>query len=1006
MDARSQISDQQPQIFVGRGRELRQLELAFEAATRHQGALIMLVGEPGIGKTAVCEQLARSVRGRGGIALVGHCYEEGSFRVPYQPFVETLDAYLQECPPDELKTDLGSEAADLARIIPSLAERLDVTPRPPGDHEEDRWRLLHAVTRLLHGAATRHPLLLILEDLHDADRGTLDLLVYLARYLQGASIELVGTYRDVEVDRAHPLSAALSQLHRASNFTRIHLRGLPTNEVLRLLRETSHYTIPQPFAEFVHRQTDGNPLYVHQVLRFVVEEGLVEPRNGALRRVGEERLAGRIPEGLRDVVGKRVSMLTEQTKRTLSVASVIGREFDVDVLGKVVGYREEKLEGALEEASAAAIIEEHSVLGTTITYRFSHAFIRQTLYEEIVAPRRIRLHQQVAHAMEEVHRKQLHEHAAELAEHFAWSSDIAGLAKAVQYAETAAHQANDVFAYGEAARQLERALQVQESVDPTDVGKRCDLLLRLGEALGPLGDHERVIGQIAPEAVALAESIEDHRRAFRACHLAVQYLEVQDGPMSSMRPDYVEWAHRAVRHAQAGSVEQVYAELAQAHAAAGQGQDEAAWALKTRAFELARQQDDRDALFFAASQLLLPGTTQHFSEQLQLAQKCTRWPRARVSARSLALLLFYAGGLELSRGDRPRAEELWTEVEALAERTHVVSARLYAQHCAAILSIIDGHFDVAFAQLEQFVHFAEESGACIRGRMFMLMVSLWPSLMTGRAEEWLAALHDYTRLPGASAAEALFAPMAALCHAHLGRLDTARALVGWQLDEKGARSDPEYRQLIVLLSLLETAILLRHAPSAAALARDLESIAALAAGDRAYTSVARLLGAAAASAGDRAKARAYYDQALASCSRINFRPEQALVHLHLAELLIDDAHSEALAHLNAAVHELQEMHMQPALERAQHLLNVQNARPSRLGQHRGSGDDITNRERHVLALMAAGRSNREIAGQLVISQATVEVHIKHILNKLGLRSRTQAAMWFADQRSKSERHDC
>ena len=264
------------------------------------------------------------------------------------------------------------------------------------------------------------------------------------------------------------------------------------------------------------------------------------------------------------------------------------------------------------------------------------------------------------------------------------------------------------------------------------------------------------------------------------------------------------------------------------------------WALKARAFEIARQQDNRDALFFAASQVLLPGTGRHFREQLDLAQECTRWPREGVSARNLALLLFYAGGLELAGGDRRRAEELWTQVELLAEQTQVVSARLYAQHRDVILSIIDGHFDVAFAQIEQYLAFADESGARIRGRLFMLLLSLCPSLVTGRAEEWLAALHDYTRLPGASTAEALFAPMAALCHAHLGRLDTARALVGRQLDEEGARSGPEYRHLMVLLSLLETAILIRHEPGAAALARDLEFIADLSAGDRVYTSVARV----------------------------------------------------------------------------------------------------------------------------------------------------------------------
>ena len=151
----------------------------------------------------------------------------------------------------------------------------------------------------------------------------------------------------------------------------------------------------------------------------------MERRDGALRRVGDESLAGRIPEGLRDAVGKRLSRLSESTNRVLSVASVIGREFQLDVLRQVLASPEEELEAALEEASAAGIIEERSVVGTPITYRFSHAFFRQTLYDEIVAPRRIRLHQQVARALEEVHARRLDEHAAELAEHFSFSSDHA-----------------------------------------------------------------------------------------------------------------------------------------------------------------------------------------------------------------------------------------------------------------------------------------------------------------------------------------------------------------------------------------------------------------------------------------------------------------------------------------------------------------------------------------------------------------------------------------------------
>jgi predicted ATPase len=403
-------------------------------------------------------------------------------------------------------------------MVPMLRERLAVTPHPPGDPEEDRWGLLEAAMDLLRAVASKQPLLVVLEDLHDADRGTLDLLLHVARNLRGTRVLVVGTYRDVEVDRAHPLSAALTELHRASNVARLQLHGLSTDEVHQLLAETSQQTIPQPFAELVQRQTEGNPLFVRETLRFVIDTGLVERRDGALRRVGDQGLAGRIPEGLRDAVGKRLSRLSGSTNRVLGVASVIGREFHLDVLRQVVS--EDELEDALAEASTAGIIEGQSVIGATIVYRFCHAFFRQTLYDEIVAPRRIRLHQQVARVLEEVHARRLGEHAAELAEHYAFSSDTEDLAKAVHYGELAARSASEVFAYGEAARQLERALAVQELVDPEDKVRRCDLSLALGEALLPSGETERVIAEIAPDALAVAEDLGDQSRAFRTCQLA------------------------------------------------------------------------------------------------------------------------------------------------------------------------------------------------------------------------------------------------------------------------------------------------------------------------------------------------------------------------------------------------------------------------------------------------------------------------------------------------------
>jgi predicted ATPase len=140
----------------------------------------------------------------------------------------------------------------------------------------------------------------------------------------------------------------------------------------------------------------------------------MERRDGALLRVGDQSLAGRMPESLRDAVGKRLLRLSDSTNQVLSVAAIVGREFQLEVLRQVVACPEEELEAALKEASAAAIIEEHAAVGASITYRFSHAFFRQTLYDEIIAPRRIRLHQQVAHALEEIYSRRLDEHAESL----------------------------------------------------------------------------------------------------------------------------------------------------------------------------------------------------------------------------------------------------------------------------------------------------------------------------------------------------------------------------------------------------------------------------------------------------------------------------------------------------------------------------------------------------------------------------------------------------------------
>jgi DNA-binding CsgD family transcriptional regulator len=916
--------------------------------------------------------------------------------------VEAFESHARQRDADALRVDLGAKASEIARIVPALRNLLQVELAALENPEDDRLRLLSAVLDFLRGVGAKHPLLLVLEDLHDADRGTLDLLLYVARHLAGTPLLVVATYRDVEVNRAHPLATALAQLRRVTQFERIHLGELSVDEVQQLMTSSTQQAIPRSLAEVVHRRSGGNALFVHELLRFLLSEHLVEQRDGALRRVGGESLAGHMPEGLRDVVGKRLSRLSPAANQVLSVASVIGREFQLDVLRRVHARSEGELESALEEAVGAALVEEHSVVGATITYRFSHAFFQQTLYDEIMAPRRIRLHQQVAHMLEEVHARHLEEHAAELAEHYAFSSDTPDLRKAIHYGELAARRAAEVFAYGEAARQLERALGVLDLVDPEDTAKRCDLLLAMGEVLWPAGETERVIAHVAPDAFALAEQQGDRSRAFQACRLALDSLQAHGASSFILRSaanEHLRWAELAHSYATPDTSERLYADLALALATHNDPRRrQEARTLQLQGMALARQLDDAEALFRSAFGLLLTIPPHDWGERLRLAEEAITWPRQAVSGQTLGLVLWFAGAFQLAEGNRARAEGLWGELEELANRTHVASVRLAVSERDTTLAIVDGHLEDALIQWRRYIEFADELGASLRGRMLGLQILLSLVCYLGRAEIWLTASDEFVRMGGFHSA-----PRAATCLAELGRLEEARAQVGPMLDEIAASMGEDETTLPQLVNLLEAAVAVGHRRAAAALMAHLDRVAHLSFGAAFKTCIGRHLGDAAALVGDRTAARAYYAQALEVAGKIRCRPELALTHLRLAEMLFqetdDAARSEALAYLDTVIPELRDMNMQPALQRALALSDMHQPPPPQTSDRSWTSGGLTAREREIAALMADRLSNREIAEQLVITEGTVEVHVKHILGKLGYSSRRQVAAWVAHQQA-------
>jgi len=904
-------------VFVGREPELKQLQSAFDGAISGQGALMMVTGEPGIGKTALCEQLSTYVTLRGGRTLVGHCYEAGSLSLPYLAFVEALRSYVLSRNPKDLKEELGSGAADVARIISEIRERLKIKLRTQKNPEEERYRLLQGVSEFLTNAAAVQPMLIVLEDLHDADKGTLDMLTHVSRNLGGARLLLVGTYRDVEVDRSHPLSAALAELRRVSTYGRVLLRGLNADEVRRMMETICGHAVPWSLAEAVHRQTEGNPLFVQEVIRYLVEEGLLTRKEGQWRPTRDTPLEMSIPEGLRDVIGKRLSLLTPECNQLLSVASVIGREFALETLKAVGGTNEDIFAGALKEAVRLSILEERSRRGL-VRYRFTHAFFRQTLYDEIIAPQRLKLHRQVARSLEALYAKRLEEHATELAEHFSHSTDPADLRKAVEYGEMAAKKATDVYAYGEAVRLLEQALKVQEVLDPEDKARRCDLVLTLGDALILAGQHERIIEAEASEALSLAEAIADNRRASRACLLAMKGL-VTTGTIGISSLEVEQWAARADRYAEPETIERAWTDtmLGTVKRLLANSSPEGV-ALLNRALDLAHRLKDPETYWLATTIWLgAASAPQHGEERLRLVQELAEQSRRGVNLLVLPAVLWELVHVLIEFGQRRLAEDIMAEMKTLAERSgqsHLIIGSMLKD---ADIAMWDGRLEEAIGIRRRVLTCAEELGISEFAAFWTTWEILRARVHLGDASRALEANLRGSRInPQNFGADLLLL----FCLAHLGRYDEMAEILERLVMTRSNIGSAEDESIVSLdIILLEAAVLATHRPAAELLFRRVAGSNSKTSGLWLTTCAGRHLGAAAVLLGRPDEGRTYYQKAIKDCTEMKFRPELALTRLQLAELLLEhypDEKIEALEHLDFAIKEFQDMKMQPSLERA------------------------------------------------------------------------------------------
>ena len=457
--------------FVGRERELGQLLAGLDGAFAGRGGLALLAGEPGIGKSRLADALIERARARGASVLVGRSWEAGGAPA-YWPWIEALRAYLRDAGAEELRRQLGAGASDLAALLPELRERFEELPEPAAlEGEGARFRQFEAVRAFLQNAADGRPLTLFLDDLHAADEPSLLLLRYVARGLESTQLLIVVAYRDVDPTLRDPLTSALAELVREPYTTQIALTGLSATQVAEYVEAATGITPGQHLVDAIHAETEGNPLFVAELVQLLVAEGNVDGTDAHLR----------IPPGVRAVIGRRIARLSEPCRALLLQVSVMGREFGLDAVTEFSNLTSDGVIDALNEAMAERVLDE--VPGAPGRVRFRHVLIRDALYEDLTAARRMQLHKEVGEALEAAYSSDPEPHLAELARHFVAAAPLGVEDRALDYARRAAGRAARQLAFEEAARQYEIALTLA-----ADRVTRCELLLALGDTQARAGD--------------------------------------------------------------------------------------------------------------------------------------------------------------------------------------------------------------------------------------------------------------------------------------------------------------------------------------------------------------------------------------------------------------------------------------------------------------------------------------------------------------------------------------
>lgn len=984
--------------FVGRAAELATLSAKLTEAVAGRGGLALLAGEPGIGKTRLAEELAAAGRARGARVLWGRCYE-GEGAPAFWPWVQVLRSLLPATGSDALREALGMEAAGVVRLLPELAGTA-VEPAPaPGarDAEQARFHLFDSVGRVLARAAATQPLLLLLDDLHWADVPSLLLFEFVARALAESPVLIVGAYRDVTVGRGHPLARTLGEVVRGPRADRLTLGGLDTDAVARIVEEATGAPPPEAVVAGIAAKAEGNPLFVTELSRLM--------RTGA----AADRFS--VPLTVREVIGRRLDALPEATTQVLSVAAVIGREFDVEVLaGATTPPREgggiEDLLESLEAAEGARVIE---ALGEPGRYRFSHALIREALYEELAAARRVRIHRRVGEVAEAVHAGNLEPHLAELAWHFSQAAPTGTAERAVVYAVRAAERATRLSAHEEAGRQYELAVGLLR-----DGARRGEILIELGMSLERAGERQRaaatfhdaagqardliaagvpaaaLLGRAALGLSMIAVVVEVDQAHLRLIDEALHALGEVDSPIRAQL-----LVHLAGALHYAGLSERRDALMEEAQATARRlGEPELlAHVLALCSLMLWRPAD-------LAGRAALAAEIEQLAEAVRQTHLLPDAHRLRITAL-------------LDQGDIVGVDAALTAHRRLAETIAMPVHLWRATMWQGMRALIDGQFAEVERQMAAGVALAQRARHPDTAQWLSVQAAVLRREQGRPAEIEPALRGAVERFPTAAiwraALAAVLAEQGQDTEARLemerlrANLAGATAAVS---DPVLARLPSQAEGLLATIYLADACAEIGDADWAAELFTvllpyDGHSVV-IGPAIAWYGAVSHRLGRLAALLAHQKDAVRHVEAALTLYRRIGARPWIARAEYDLARLLLagtPDA-GGARSLLSEALATAEQLGMSRLVKQARAALDQVSvpASPPVPTTDAGRGpaalpDRLSSREAEVLALLAAGLSAAEVAERLVVAEPTVRRHITNLYTKIGARNRAEATAY-------------